>query len=93
MTALPLGEWLFTRGARSVRFVRNESAKGCRLHVYGPGNDVATHDFANVTECMKRQAEIEQSLLAAAYQITRSPADRRNGQGKWDGPDHRRAAS
>jgi hypothetical protein len=73
--------------------VREENSKGCRLFLYGPGTEVVTHELADLTECMKRQAEIEQSLLAAGYQLAQSPSDRRSEHETWGGPDHRRAAS
>ena len=93
MTEIPDAGWLFTRGSESIRLVREENSKGCRLFLYGPGTEVATHEFADVTECIRRQAEIEQSLLAAGYQLAQSPSDRRSEHGTWRGPDHRRAAS
>jgi hypothetical protein len=49
-----------------------------------------THEFADITECVKRQAEIEQHLKAAGYQLVRSASDRRREPGTWHGPDHRR---
>src|SRR5437016_2313656 len=56
--------WRYTRGSQSVRLVRHGTADGCeRLVVYGPGTEVSTYQFANVAECMKRQAEIENNLL------------------------------
>jgi len=85
--------WLFTRGPQSVRLVREENSKGCRLFLYGPGTDVVTHEFKDVTECMRRQHEIEQDLLAAGYRLARPSADRRSEHGAWGGPDHRRAES
>ena len=63
------------------------------MSLYGPGTEVAIHEFADVTECIRRQAEIEQSLQAAGYQLAQSPSDRRSEHEKWRGPDHRRAAS
>ena len=93
MTGIPEGGWLFTRGSESIRLVREENSKGCRLSLYGPGTEVATHEFADLTECMKRQAEIEQSLLAAGYQLAQPSSDRRSEDGTWRGPDHRRVAS
>jgi hypothetical protein len=83
-------DWLFTRGSESVRLVREEDATCCRLFVYGPGADFVTHEFANVAECMKRQAVIEQRLLAAGFHVARLPSDRRSDHAEWDGPDHRR---
>jgi hypothetical protein len=83
--------WLFTRGPQSVRLVREENVKGCRLFVYGPGTKIVIHDFADVTECMKRQAEIEQTILAEGYQLAQLSSDRRGEQRQ--GADHRRVAS
>lgn len=92
MMGIPESRWLFTRGTESVRLVRDEKPNSCRLSLYGPGADVVTYEFADVTECMKRQAEIEQSLLTAGYQLAQSSSDRRSDHGIWQGPDHRRAA-
>jgi hypothetical protein len=83
---------LFTRGSDSVRLVREERPNGCFLFVHGPTTAAVTHSFANVAECIKRQAEIEQSLLAEGYQLARPESDRRSELGTWRGPDHRRAA-
>ena len=90
MTGIPTECWLFTRGPQSVRLVREENSKGCRLFLYGPGTEIATHEFADVTECMKRQAEVEQALQAAGYQLAQ-PSDRRSEHRR--GADDRRAAS
>lgn len=84
--------WLFMRGSESVRLVREENSKGCRLSLYGPGTEVVTHEFRDVTECMHRQAEIERNLLAAGYQLVQPSSDRRRDHGIWQGPDHRRVA-
>jgi hypothetical protein len=71
-------DWLFTRGPQSVRLVReNGSNSAFRLSVYGPGTEVATHDFCDVTECMKGQAAIEHQLLGAGYHLARPSSDRR----------------
>lgn len=85
--------WLYTRGQQSVRFVREETAHRCRLSLYGPETESVTHDFENVAACMNRQAEIEQGLLAAGYQLAQSASDRRHEHGSWQGSDHRRPAS
>ena len=85
--------WLFARGSESVRLVREETSHGCHLFLYGPSTDVVTHDFADLIECMKRQAEIEQALLAAGYQLTGPSSERRHEAGIWGGPDHRRSAT
>jgi hypothetical protein len=85
--------WLYTRGTQSVRLVREENSKGCVLSVHGPGTDVVTYEFADVTECMKRQAEIERSLLTAGYRLAESSSDRRSDREGWNGPGHRQAAS
>jgi hypothetical protein len=84
--------WLFTRGSESVRLVREEDASGCRLSVYGPGTDVATHEFADVAHCMKRQAAIENDLLAEGYHLAGPLSERRADDGMWHAADHRRAA-
>lgn len=57
----------------------------------GPGNEVVILAFAHVTECMTRQAEIEQHLLAARYHFTQPSPDRRNGHGdlEWTRPSSR----
>jgi hypothetical protein len=73
--------------------VREEDSKGCRLFLYGPGTEVVTHEFADVTECMKRQAEIEQNLLASGYQLVQASSDRRKEDRTSRGADHRRVAS
>jgi hypothetical protein len=93
VTGIRREDWLFTRGSESVRLVREEDATCCRLFVYGPGTEFMTHEFANVTECMKRQAEIEQRLLTGGYHIARRSADRRSADGTQDGSDHRSGVS
>ena len=93
MTGIPNADWLFTRGSHSIRLVREENSNGCRLSIYGPGTEVVIHEFANVTECMKPQAEIEQSLLVSGYQLSQSSSDRRSDHETWRGPDDRRVAS
>lgn len=85
--------WLFTRGSDSVRLVREEKSGGCVLVVYGPAAEIVTHAFTSVAECMKRQAEIEQRLLAEGYQFVQPASDRRSEPDKERVPDHRRAAS
>jgi hypothetical protein len=93
MTGISQSGWLFIRGSQSVRLVREEKPGGSRLFVYERGTEVVTHDFADVTACMKRQAEIEQILLATGYQLAQRSSDRRSDEGIWHGPDHRRPAS
>jgi hypothetical protein len=93
MTGFPEEGWLFTRGPQSGRLVREEHSAGCRLLVSGPGTVRVTYDFRDITECVKRQAEIEQIFLAEGYQLTRPSSDRRNDAGIWAGSDLRRAAS
>jgi hypothetical protein len=83
----------FTRGSDSVRLVRGDGSEGLPLRLYGPGTEVVTHEFADVTKCMKRQAEIEQNLLAEGYQFAQPASDRRSAPRTERGPDHRRAAS
>jgi hypothetical protein len=87
--AEPTSGWLFTRGSESVHLVRKEDSKGCHLLLRGPGSGSVSHEFTDVTECMKQQAEIEQNLLVEGYKFTR---DRRE-DGTWHGADRRRAAS
>jgi hypothetical protein len=77
MTAIPGSCWLFTRGSQSVRLVREEGPHGCRLFLDRPGTESVTLDFADVTECMKRQAEIEQGQLAEGFQLAQSLPERR----------------
>ena len=93
MTEFPESHWLFTRGAQSVRLVRDEDAPRWRLSVFGPGTEILIREFANVTECMDRQAEIEQSLMAEGYQVAGAPSDRRSEHGTRQSPDQRRTAS
>jgi hypothetical protein len=93
MTRIPKAVCLYTRGAQSVRLVREENSTGCSLFLYGPGTEFVTHEFADVTECMKRQAEIEQSLLAAGYHLAQPSSDRRSEPRDLREPDDRRAAS
>jgi hypothetical protein len=92
MTGIPASDWLYTRGAESTRLVRDEKPHGCFLFLYGPGTEVVTYEFADVTECITRQAEIEQTLLAAGYRLAPPSSNRRNKGDKWGGPDHRQAA-
>ena len=89
MTEIPRETWLFTRGADSVRLVREERPHGCLLFVYGPGTKTTTYGFANVPDCMKRQAEIEQKLLGEGYQFAGSASERRSSPGQSSGADHR----
>jgi hypothetical protein len=91
VSGTPRNAWLYTRGADSVRLVREERSNGCSLFVYGPGSEAVTHAFANVAQCITGQAAIEQNLFAEGYQFTRPESDRRT-PGMWLGPDHRRLA-
>jgi hypothetical protein len=50
-------------------------------------------EFADLSECMKQQAEVEQSLLAEGYQVAPVPPDRPGEHGTWYGSDQRRTAS
>ena len=85
--------WLFTRGPDSVRLVREDNSKGCvRLAVRGPDTEVTTYEFVDVVECMKRQAEIEQRLLAAGYQLAQPSSDRRARPPAWRALNHRQAS-
>jgi hypothetical protein len=87
-----LEDWLFARGSQTVRLVREQgSHSSFHLVVYGPGTEVATHDFSDVVACMKRQAEMELQLLAAGYHLAQLCSDRRNAFGTWSGADPRRA--
>ena len=92
MTGIRETDWLFTRGSASVRLVREENSNGCRLFLYGPGTEIVTHEFADLTECMQRQAEIERTLMAEGYQLAESSSDRRSERRTGHGQDHRRAS-
>lgn len=70
--------------------MRKEDTTACRLFLYGPGREVVRHEFADLTQCMQRQAEIERNLLAAGYQLSQpQAAERRSKHGTWSGADHR----
>ena len=88
----PESRWLFTRGVQSVRLVREEDATRWRLSVLGPGTEVVIQEFASMGECMSRQGDVEQRLLAEGFQIERAPSERRRDHGMWHGADPRRAA-
>jgi len=92
MTGKSEAAWLFTRGQQSVRLVRDDDSKDCHLFLFGPGPEIVTYSFADVTECMKRQAAIELNLLAAGYQLEQSSSDRRSDKRARHGQDHRRAS-
>ena len=62
--------WLFTRGAESIRLVREVGVKECRLVLQGPGHETAVHDFVDAIECIRRQAAIERDLLAAGFKFS-----------------------
>ena len=89
---MPESWWVFTRGSESIRLVRQEHATGCRLFLYGPGTETVAYEFSDLTECMRRQALIEQTLLAEAYQMVQQSSDRRREDGIWHGPDPRESA-
>ena len=93
MSSIQRNAWLFTRGSDSIRLLREERPDGCLLAVCGPGTEVLTYAFTNVTECMKRQAEIEQNILAEGYQFGQRSSERRSTPRTERAPDHRRAAS
>ena len=81
--------WLYTRGSESIRLVRKEDATACRLFLFGPGRERVSHEFADLTQCMHRQAEIERNLLAAGYQLSQPQATERRGKNStWSGADH-----
>jgi hypothetical protein len=42
---------------------------------------MVTREFADVTECMKRQAPIEREPLAAGYHLARTVSDCRSDHG------------
>src|SRR5688572_27757229 len=85
------GTWLFTRGSQSIRLVREEYATGCRLLMYGPGSELVTLDFGNLTDCIRGQATIEGSLCAEGYQLAQSSSDRRSHEGLGEERDQRHA--
>lgn len=93
MPGIPESRWLFIRGAQSVRLVREQDSTRWRLSVLGPGTEVVIREFDDLAECMKRQAELEQHLLAEGYQVAPAASDRRSDQGTWHGSDQRRTAS
>ena len=90
MTGIPESRCLFTRGAQSVRLLREQESARWRLSVFGPGIEVLVCEYDELAECMRRQTEVEQHLLAEGYQVARAPSDRRTGHGTWDGSDQRR---
>ncbi len=83
--------WLFTRGHESVRIVRDEQPGGfVRLTTYGQGKDVSVSQYADVTECVKGQAAIEQALVREGFRLQRGSAERRiSDEGMWHGSDQR----
>jgi hypothetical protein len=81
------------RGAQSVLLVREQDSTRWRLSVFGPGTEVTVREFDELADCMKRQAEVEQSLMAEGYHIAQVPSDRRSEYGSWHGSDQRRTAS
>jgi hypothetical protein len=93
MTAVPESRCLFMRGPQSVRVVREHDSTRWRLTMFGPGTAVEICEFADLPECMKRQTEVEQQLLAEGYQVAQVPSDRRREYDTWHGDDQRRTAS
>jgi hypothetical protein len=94
MTEPPESAWLFTRGSQSVRLVRYEQSGGhVRLLVYGPADTESSYEFGDIAECMKRQTDIEQTLLAEGYQLAARAAERRGTRRVWFGPDRRRSSA
>jgi hypothetical protein len=91
MNDIAHGSWLFTRGHQSVRLVRDESSGHCRLVVQGPDDALATYDFADITTCMKRQADVERDLQAAGYRLSEWSSNRRQAPAVWSGVDQRHA--
>jgi hypothetical protein len=82
--------WLYTRRLHSVRVSRVNGPNGClQLLIYGPRSEMSRFGFADVTECMKRQADIEGLLVALGYQLAPS-SERRSGDGICCGDDERR---
>src|SRR5687768_7637488 len=93
MAASPMLSWVYTRGAQSVRLVREVHLQRCNLIVYGPGTEIVTHEFSDVTECMKRQAEIEAGLQTAGYQFDTTSSERSIKRRISRGADNRHAAA
>lgn len=82
--------WLYTRRLHSVRLSRVSGLDGClQLLIYGPSSEMSRFGFPDVTECMKRQADIEGLLVALGYQLAPS-SERRSGDGICCGDDERR---
>jgi hypothetical protein len=89
MTGLPESRSLFTRAAQSVRLVREQDSTRWRLSVFGPGTEVVIREFDDLSDCMRRQAEVEQTLFAEGYQVAQVPSDRRSDHGTWHGSEQR----
>lgn len=83
--------WLFIRGPRSVRLERDDNVGYVHLSVSGPESDLVTYEFPDLSECRRRQAEIELRVLAAGYHLAQASSERRREQGMRRGGDHRRA--
>jgi hypothetical protein len=67
--------WLFTRGPLSVRIVHEQTATGGRIVIYGPGAEVTSHEFPDMSAVARGQADLELRLLARGYHLAQRPAD------------------
>ena len=67
--------WLFERGCELIDVIKETNPAGSvQLFVYGRGPDVERYDCASLTECRRRQAEIEQSLFGSGFQLAHPSA-------------------
>ena len=85
---------LFTRGAQSVRLVRESDVNGpVRLVVLGPATAGTEYEFRDVADCEVHEAVIERQLLGEGYELKPAAWERRRARAEWSGPDRRREAS
>jgi hypothetical protein len=88
------GFWLFIRGSQSVRLSRHYTARGgVRLTIFGPGPDVVTYEFADITTCIPVQMDVERRLVAEGFHFLQVGSDRRCAEGPWQGLEQRRRSA
>ena len=61
--------WAFARESESIYLVREAGFKTYRLRVHGPGAEIVTHEFLDLIECVRHQAEIERKLVAEGFEF------------------------